>query len=71
MKRLILASQYEHDQGLKALRRVYTALDSAYHVLSEYEDNIEQILNDPSFYESLIDEVRYLESQVETYDSEA
>lgn len=32
------------------------------HVMSKYEDNIEQILDDPSYFDATMDEVRYLES---------
>lgn len=45
----------------KALNEVYRAIRSAYDVMAKYEDNIEQILNDPSYFDATMDEVRYLE----------
>lgn len=46
----------------RAVRDVYRAVRNLYDVMSRYEDNIEQILNDPSFYDATMGEVRYLES---------
>lgn len=50
----------------RAVNEVYSAVRNLYDVMSRYEDNIEQILNDPNFYDATMDEVRYLESVLGT-----
>lgn len=46
----------------RAATQVLIALRNLYKVMSTYEDNIEQILDDPSYYEATQDQIRYLES---------
>lgn len=67
MKRIIKSNEGQLDRGYIALERSLKALRNAYDVLSQYEDNIEQILDDPSFYDDLMEEVQYLESAMRSY----
>lgn len=63
MKRVVCASMDQMSPSArKAVNEVYRAIRNAYDVMSKYEDNIEQILDDPSYFDATMDEVRYLES---------
>lgn len=48
----------------RATSRVCTSIRSLYSVMQEYEGIIDQILNDPNYYEETIEELRYLESKL-------
>ena len=69
MKRLIArpstsvkAASFVSRNAEEATEEVYYAIRNLYNVMSKYEGNIEQILDDPSYYDATMDEVRYLES---------
>lgn len=70
MKRVISSSVVKAStmspSASRAVNEVYSAVRNLYDVMSRYEDNIEQILNDPNFYDATMDEVRYLESVLGT-----
>ena len=50
------------DSAAIAARKVYNALYNLWSVLGDYEDYLDAILDDPSYYEATINEVRRLES---------
>lgn len=50
------------DSAARAAHEVCEALRNLYDVLTDYEDNLEQLLEDPNYYEATMDQIRYLES---------
>lgn len=65
MKRVKASSKVQASMSpsaTRAAKAVHAALRSLYDVMSRYEDNIEQLLDDPSYYEATMDQIRYLES---------
>lgn len=62
-KRRITGSQYYSPGGsARAIDEIYGALRNLYRVMSKWEGNLEQILDDPAYFEATIDEIRYFES---------
>ena len=62
-KRRITGSRYDSRSGRAlAIDEIYEALRNLYRVMSRWEGNLEQILDDPTYFEATIDEIRYFES---------
>lgn len=65
MKRVKASSRVQASMSpsaTRAAKAVHAALRNLYDVMSRYEDNIEQLLDDPSYYDATMDQIRYLES---------
>lgn len=60
-RRPVRASFYSQSAE-RASDELYRALRNLYDVMSKYEDSIESLLDDPSYFDATIDEIRYQES---------